>query len=347
MRKHLPPLSLAGLLLLGVAGCEQITPPVIHFNQPPRADAGTDRQAAAGSLVVLDGGDSSDPEGWDLTYAWIQVSGPEAVGIQNGGSSQAAVTARTAGEYVFRLIVTDPGGASGTDEVRVVIMGSGPVVPTGGPPLADAGADGAARPGEAAVLDGAGSVDLDGGGLTYSWIQVSGPALVGILQADGARARVILPTEGVYVFRLTVTDDEGSSAVDEVRLIAAASPAGGPPSPANRAPAASAGPDLEVLVDAATVLDGGLSADADGDALSFGWIQVSGPVAVAILHADSETAAVTPTAAGVYVFRVIVTDAAGATSTDEVRLVVNALAVPAFGTIRIEGTFGTPSGGGS
>ena len=113
-------LALAGGLLC-LSACEQPTPPVLRFNQAPKADAGSDIQGDAGGVVVLDGDQSSDPEGGDLVYAWIQVSGPAAVGIRNAGTSRAVFEAQQPGSYDFRLTVTDPEGASSTDEVRVVI----------------------------------------------------------------------------------------------------------------------------------------------------------------------------------------------------------------------------------
>jgi hypothetical protein len=54
---------------------------------------------------------------------------------------------------------------------------------------------------------------------------------VGIQGGDAARATVVLPQEGEYLFRLTVTDAAGLSATDEVRVVAGA--ASGPePTPA-------------------------------------------------------------------------------------------------------------------
>lgn len=340
MRAPLPGLALAGVLVC-LLGCEQPTPPVLRFNQAPKADAGSDLRAEVGAAVILDGDQSRDPEGGDLAYAWIQVSGPEAVGIQNASASQAVFWPRIPGEFGFRLTVTDGGGASSTDDVRATITGTPTGIgPAAGPPIADAGLDAAVRPGDSVVLDGAGSVDLDGGALTYSWIQVAGPSLVGILKADGARARVVPQDEGEYLFRLTVTDDEGTSAVDEVRIQVRSGPVEPDPRCGNVPPLADAGPDAEVLITHQVLLDGRQSTDADGEALRFAWIQVAGPSPVAIGSADAEVASVDPTEPGVYVFRVIVIDSSGATDTDEVRITVSALPAPAMGSIDVEGVFG-------
>jgi chitinase len=69
----------------------------------------------------LDAGGSSDPESRPLTYQWEQVAGPQAV-IQSPQSARTRVTG-TAGPttLTFRVTVTDPIGASGTDEVVVTV----------------------------------------------------------------------------------------------------------------------------------------------------------------------------------------------------------------------------------
>ena len=94
------------------------TPPV---NAAPLADAGPDRQVGAGSPVSLDGRSSSDADGDALRYAWVQVSGPAAVGIAEADSPQATAVPQVAGEYVFRLLVTDVAGLSATDEMRLLV----------------------------------------------------------------------------------------------------------------------------------------------------------------------------------------------------------------------------------
>ena len=77
------------------------------------------------------------------------------------------------------------------------------------------------------MLDGSASFDEEGGPLAYAWVQVSGPEPVGIGQADAPLATVAPVEPGEYLFRLTVTDDEGVSAVDEMRLVVVPSQRGG------------------------------------------------------------------------------------------------------------------------
>ncbi len=87
-----------------------------------------------------------------------------------------------------------------------------PAPSVGATPVADAGADLAADPGEAVTLDGSGSSDPDGDTLSFAWSQTSGEAVT-LSDADMARATFTAPeTTGDLAFRLTVTDPGGLSA---------------------------------------------------------------------------------------------------------------------------------------
>ena len=48
---------------------------VLDVNEPPVADAGDDWTVAQNATIMLDGGESRDPEGGELSYSWRLVSG--------------------------------------------------------------------------------------------------------------------------------------------------------------------------------------------------------------------------------------------------------------------------------
>jgi hypothetical protein len=100
---------------------EDYTPVVI--NCPPVADAGPDQSVATGTLVTLDGSGSSDGDGQTLSYEWVQTAGP-AMTLSDRMVVQPTFTPPAAGDYVFRLTVKDPTGASSTDSVTVTATGS-------------------------------------------------------------------------------------------------------------------------------------------------------------------------------------------------------------------------------
>ena len=61
-------------------------------NKTPIARAGADQTVSVGSNVTLDGGDSSDPEGQALSYAWEIVQEPEegaGAALVTGGAGPA------------------------------------------------------------------------------------------------------------------------------------------------------------------------------------------------------------------------------------------------------------------
>ena len=92
-------------------------------NEPPTADAGGNLTATVNETVTLNGSNSSDPNGDVLEYQWTDASNPVGAtfAIDNADQANATFVPDVAGTYVFRLKVTDPVGASDTDNVEVVV----------------------------------------------------------------------------------------------------------------------------------------------------------------------------------------------------------------------------------
>ena len=87
------------------------------------------------------------------------------------------------------------------------------------PPVVDAGPDQSAEAGVMVFLSGTAS-DADGAIASYAWTQTGG-ITVSLTGADAATAVFVAPEVSVdetLTFRLTVTDDAGSRASDEVRV---------------------------------------------------------------------------------------------------------------------------------
>ena len=105
-------------VLVAGAGAIQSNSASAHWNAAPIANAGDDQLVGTGSVVVLDGSRSSDPNPGDvLTYAWRQLSGP-VVTLDDPASVHPRFTPTEAGDHVFELRVSD-GRLSATDTVKI------------------------------------------------------------------------------------------------------------------------------------------------------------------------------------------------------------------------------------
>lgn len=98
-----------------------VSPPPPPANSAPSSDAGPDQSVISGEFVTLNGS-GSDPEGGNLTYSWIQSSGPSVM-LLNSSSSQPRMIAPYTGNdsYDFELTVTDQGGLTATDSTSVSV----------------------------------------------------------------------------------------------------------------------------------------------------------------------------------------------------------------------------------
>ncbi len=280
------------------------------LNQPPTADAGPNQAVHPGDAVILDGGGSADPEGYPLIYGWTQVGGFPVALV---GSDQVTATFTapiTPGIVTFTLVVTDNFGVASTMTGTSVTIGNSA-------PVADAGPDQSVAPEATVTLDGSASSDPEGDALTYLWEQTGGPdvTLSSSDQATVTFTAPITPTS-ILTFALTVDDGYGLTAGDEVVITVTSRP-----------PVANAGPDQTVSPGATVTLNGGASADPDGDALTFGWTQSGGP-AVTLSASDQITATftapITPTS--VLTFTLTVGDGES-TDSDEVVITVQEGAV--------------------
>jgi hypothetical protein len=104
---------------------------VTVVNDPPVADAGTDLNVDVGSVAILDGTGSYDPNGDPLYYEWTLFSlppGSSAV-LVDPTLVTASFVPDIVGEYAVSLIVND--GVLYSDEVVIVVFAAEVVPPSG------------------------------------------------------------------------------------------------------------------------------------------------------------------------------------------------------------------------
>ncbi len=303
-------LGLCVLLLgCGGGGDAEREPP----NAPPTANAGLDQAVDELASVTLSGS-GLDSDGSIASYAWTQDSGT-SVEVQRASSASASFTAPNKAEgteeLVFRLTVTDNRGAAASDEVSVS------VTYVNSPPVADAGPDLIVLERSTVTLAGSGE-DSDGTIASYQWGLNFGPPIT-LVDADTATARFTAPKwsslTADFTIILTVTDDLGATASDEVKITI------------NAPPMAEAGPD-RVVNELTEVTLSGSGSDPDGSIASFAWQQASGP-SVALDTPDARATRFTSPEVGDEIqdltFRLTVTDSHGATDSDEVVVTVEKL----------------------
>jgi hypothetical protein len=144
---------------------------------PPVAIAGLDQSVTAGTIVTLDGSQSSDPTGQPLTFAWTQTAGP-IVTLDNVQSAKPtfvspAVTTDTV--LTFQLIVSNGTSTSAPATVHITVLalpsGGGQTPPTTSTPTPGPTPDHDGEGGGCALNPGAGfdptSLGIAGLSLVY------------------------------------------------------------------------------------------------------------------------------------------------------------------------------------
>lgn len=286
-------------------------------NKLPVVNAGPNQTISLPLNTVTLRGTASDPDGTITNYSWTRVSGPATgVVIQSPNNAVTNVTGLQQGTYIFRLKVTDNSGATATDDVQIKVDPS--LSASNQPPIADAGPDKTIiLPVNSVALSGKNSKDPDGTINVWSWVKISGP--VDGLLAGGNTDELSLTKleQGVYVFELTVTDNRGSSAKDQVSVTVIDN--GGP----NQPPVINIKDSFFLRLPVQnTELDASASQDPDGSIKLANWKFVSGPREPLILSPDKIKTIVTDLIPGTYQLRLTVTDNRGATAQKIVYIVV-------------------------
>jgi hypothetical protein len=229
---------------------------VSTVNGAPIANAGPSRTVPRGSVVVLDGSASSDPDFDALGFSWSVFGRPtgSTAALLNPTTMNPTITLDRPGKYVFRLIVSDGQLTSAPSDVTIDTVNSAPV--------ANAGPDQSGQVGTQVTLDGRGSTDADGDSLTFTWTWQSRPIGSGAVlqQGDFPQPFFTPDVAGLYTLQLIVNDGLRNSAPDTITVTVAPRP--------NRAPNAAADVASTPAGTPVTIAVLANDSDPDGDGIT-------------------------------------------------------------------------------
>lgn len=182
----------------------------------PVSIAGLDQTVNVGDTVNLNGS-ATDADGTIVSYLWALVQDCPCPIVTNVNQPSASFVAPagTAANYIeYRLIVTDNEGDFNSDTIRINITAPDAAL------VANAGIDQTLTEGALVALDASESNDPDNAISTYLWQQTAGTTTI---LSD---VNAILPTftaldvsaDEDVIFRLTVTNDAGLTATDQVTI---------------------------------------------------------------------------------------------------------------------------------
>ncbi len=288
---------------------------VIVSKGVPQVVAGFDLDVNENTAVNLQA-TGSDADGTIASYSWTQLSGAAVINPVGESSADYSFTAPLVGAagdtLVFEVKVTDDEGDVAFDQVQVVVRNVLAL------PTVDAGVDQTVDE-NALVNLTATAADSNGLITGYQWQQISGTdvLLSGDTTDSVSFTAPYVDADEVLVFRVTVTDDDGDVASDDVQVTIAN---------VNQAPTV----DTSVDQPSDEVVEGDLisliadAVDSDGEIRGYGWKQLGG-LSVTLENIDQPTARFTApkvSSTQKLLFEVTVTDDQGETSSATVAVLV-------------------------
>ena len=317
----------AGCMIISACKKEYSCEGCSEKNKPPISVAGPDQVITLPTdSVSLDGSSSSDPDGMISEWLWTKISGPSSFNIIKSSDSITKVKTLIVGIYQFELKVTDNGGLTAKDTLRIIVDS---VVTTNHPPIANAGADQTITlPTNAVNLDGSASTDPENNITSYLWTKISGPTTFTIINSNAVQTQVTTLVQGIYQFELKVTDALGLFSKDTIQVIVNAALSN------NLPPVAIGGNDTTIQTNQTSctpvpitiTLNGDNSYDPDGSISNYLWIGPNG-----IANPNSAITTINGVFQGTISVILKVTDNNGAVGYDTIRISIipaNRLLIP-------------------
>ena len=304
----------------------------VGVNQAPTADAGAAQTVTEGDTVTLDGSGSTDPEGQELNYAWIEPSGITLSSTTAAMPTFTAPTLSTDTPYTFTLTVND--GAQDSAAASVTITVTDDTAPSFGTETVDDQTEVE----DIAMADLVLPVATGGNGtLTYTLACASGatgctgsPSLPPGLSFDAStRTLSGTPTAtGTTRLTYTVTDADDNTADTDTGTLSFDITVH-----ANQAPTAHAGAAQTVAEGDRVALDGSGSSDLENQDLTYTWTTLSGITLSSPSAAKPTFTAPDVTGETDYTFTLTVNDGVQDSAAASVTITVKDDTAPSFGTV--------------
>ncbi len=312
--------------------CANTALPTVSVNPVPSAIRGVETSLTATASDALD---------HVTAYLWSALPPIDPTGytvIGGATSSVYRLNFNKLGSYTFKVVVTDGGFPNRTAFATKTVTVANLL------PTANAGPDKTITANSLLVLNASGH-DSDGTIASYKWELGSGDGtkVTSRDPADfnGQNITANITAAGTYVFKLTVTDNDGGTARDEVTVTVTAPP---------EAPVVPVAPtaDARVLVGGSSVstvaintivnLSSEATTNPDARPLTYTWNLTSGN-ASKVLNRSTYNSAVVPvnfTSNGTFTFLLNVSDDRGLFSTDSITLDVTLLGAVAECTVDLD-----------
>jgi len=191
-------------------------------NQSPVANAGTDITVSENQNIILSGS-GFDPEGDALLFRWVQIAGTPVILINDQTQNVSFLAPQVENDITleFNFVLTDSYDNSSSDNIVITVVNDEL-------PIANAGDDIVTNEQSLVVLDARNSIDEGGQIINYTWTQLS-DVKINFDDANSVRPSFTAPVTSEVIqlnFLLTVTDNSGNTATDDVSVMVNPLPAG-------------------------------------------------------------------------------------------------------------------------
>lgn len=233
--------------------------------------------------ILVDGKTGSDAE----RVEWVQVNGPGTLVFSAKDSKSTKITASQDGTYTVRFKAWDDLGNEAAADMKFIWDTAAPAVTVGQDRITN----------QEIILD---AVTVDAA--TYSWTKVSGPGVITFSAPSAEDTTAKASMDGSYVLRLTITKATGATASDDLTFVWD-----------TEAPMVSLGLDRSSRYRAT------IDATTEGGAI-YRWSKKAGPGTASFSLINAEDTSITTNLAGDYDFELMVTDLAGNSAADQLRI---------------------------